>query len=186
MNNVEQETNFAAIEKYKSLISMISRTEDRLRLLDFAYIFLNVVVLLFSIMNVSHLVQKVNYILTYMDYALIYLILIVGMSINIYWVAFVMRIQLKLKLRYFQARSIERRLDSQNEKIFSDEDIFFDPDIRRIESSDGKEACKYPTTGLTRMDGLVGSLKPRHFSWLLPCMFITIYWLIFILLVTTI
>ncbi len=186
MNNVEKETNFATMEKYKALIMMISRTEDRLRLSEIAYLSLNIIVLLFTIMFVSNLVHKTNYALTYMDYALAFLNLIIGMSINIYWVAFAMRVQLKLKLRYFQARYAERKFDKPDENIFSGDHIYFDPDIRRLESPDGKETLTYPTEGLKKMDGAIGSLKERYFSWLLPFLFIVIYWVIFVLVVTTV
>lgn len=186
MNNVEQEkTGAITMERYKILINIITRTEDRLRLLDFAYVSLNIVILLFVITFISHLIRQINYILTYMDYALIYLIILTGISINVYWIAFVMRIQLKLKLRYFQARSVERKFNT-SENIFSDEDIFFDPAVRRLESADGKETLEFPTKGFTRMDGALGALKPRHFSWLLPSCFIAIYWVVFILLITTV
>lgn len=174
------------MERYKILIKIITRTEDRLRILDFAYISLNVFVLLFVITFISHLVRQINYILTYMDYALIYLIILTGISINVYWIAFVMRIQLKLKLRYFQARALERNFNTPGENMFSDENIFFDPAVRRLESSDGKEILEFPTKGFTRMDGALGDLKPRHFSWLLPLCFIAVYWVVFLLLITTV
>jgi hypothetical protein len=186
MNNVELESNFVTIEKYKTLIMMISRTEDRLRLSEIAYLSLNIIVLLFAIAFVSHLFHKAGSAPIYIDYALAFLNLIIGMSINIYWVAFAMRVQLKLKLRYFQARYIERKLGRPDENIFSGDHIFFDPDIRRLDSPDGHETLTFPTEGLKKMDGAVGSLKVRYFSWLLPCLFIVIYWVIFFLLVTTV
>ncbi|MBI5663689.1 MAG: hypothetical protein HZC49_01180 [Nitrospirae bacterium] len=186
MNNAEQETGCATAERYNALMSMISRMEDRLRTSELVCFSLNLFVLMFSILFVSGLVQKINYYLTYMDYALSFLVLIIGMSINVYWVTFAMRLQLKLKLRYFQARSFERKMDCIGEYIFSDENIFFDPGIRFLNSYDNKERVEYPTTGLMRMDGFIGNIKPRQLTWMLPCLFIVIYWTIFILLITTI
>ena len=55
-----------------------------------------------------------------------------------------------------------------------------------LESYDEKEVLTYPMKGLTRMDGFIGSLKPWHFSWALPFMFIVINWAIFVLIATTI
>ncbi len=186
MNKDEQETGAATTERYIALMSMITRTEDRLRISELVYFSLNIIVLLFTISFMSGLVHKINYYLTYMDYALVFLILTIGMSVNVYWVTFAMRLQLKMKLRYFQARSIERKMDCVGENIFSDENIFFDPDIHHLDSYDNKERLVYPSEGLTSMDGFIGKIKPRHFSWMLPCLFIAIYWTIFILLVTTI
>ena len=186
MNSTGQDTGFATVEKYTALMSMITRTEDRLRMSELVYFTLNIVVLLFAISFVSEVLHKINYYLTYVDYALVFLILTMGMSVNVYWVTFAMRLQLKLKLRYFQARSIERKMNSAGENILSDENIFFDPEIHHLDSYDNKERLVYPAQGFTSMDGFIGNIKPRHFSWMLPCLFIAIYWTIFILLVTTI
>lgn len=186
MNNLEQETIYTIMEKYRALITIISGTEERLRLSEVVFLTLNIIGLLFAIAFVSYLVHKVNYVFSYIDYALVFLNLLIGLSINVYWIVFAMRIQLKLKLRYFQARSIERRLQFPEVNIFSDEHIFFDPNIRRLESYDEKEVLTYPMKGLTRMDGFIGSLKPWHFSWVLPFMFIVINWTIFVLIATTI
>lgn len=186
MNNAELEAGLATAKRYKALMSMITRTEDRLRTSELVYFSLNIIILLFTISFVSGLVHKISYYLTYMDYALVFLILTIGMSVNVYWVTFAMRLQLKLKLRYFQARAIERKMNCIGETIFSDENIFFDPGIHHLDSYDNKETLAYPAEGLTSMDGFIGRIKPRHFSWMLPCLFIAIYWTIFILLVTTI
>ncbi|MCX5717954.1 MAG: hypothetical protein NTW44_06555 [Nitrospirae bacterium] len=186
MDKVEQRTDNETANKYMVLLSVISDMEDRLRWTEIFFLFLNIVVLLFTITFISSVIHKVNYILTYMDLALFFICIIIGMSINAYWTAFAMRVQLKLKLRYFQARFMERKLNCAGEYIYSDESIFFDPAIRRLESPDNKETLHYPTSGLTRMDGFIGAAKPRYFSWLLPCLFVTIYWLIFLLIITRI
>lgn len=186
MDNAEQKTDNGTVNKYIALLSEISGMEDRLRWSEIFFLFVDVVVLLFTIVFISSVIHKVNYILTYMDLALFFICIVLGMSINAYWVAFAMRVQLKLKLRYFQARFMERKLNCAGECIYSDESIFFDPDIRRLESPDNKETLQYPTSGLTRMDGFIGAAKPRYFSWLLPCLFITIYWIIFFLILTRI
>jgi hypothetical protein len=130
--------------------------------------------------------QKINYLLTYQDLALIFICITTGTSLGAYWITFAMRVQLRLKLRYFQARVLERKLNAVGEYIFSDENIFFEPDIRRLESFDEKETLLYPTRGLARMDGIIGAAKPRYFSWLMPIFFIFIYWLIFFLVLTSI
>ena len=72
--------------------------------------------------------------------------LIIGKSICTYWTASAMRLQLKLKLHYFQARFLERRMDQVGEYIFSDEHTFFEPAMGKIESPDKQETLYYPTS----------------------------------------
>lgn len=184
MNNIEQKADNATTEKYITLISIISRIEDRLRLAELVYLSLNIVVFLFTFSFISSMVHKSGYFLTYMDVAFVLFSLIIGLSINAYWIASAMRLQLKLKLHYFQARGMERKMNRAGENIFSDASIFFDPNIRQVESPDNKEKLLFPTSGITRMDGFIGSAKPRHFSWLMPCLFAVIYWIIFFLVLS--
>ena len=98
-----------------------------------------------------------------------------GLALNTYAIATSMRTQLKLKLRYFQARFLERKLNSTGEFIISDESSFFAPDIGKIESPDGKETLLYPKKGILRMDGFIGSAKPRVLSLVIPMIFFIIY-----------
>jgi hypothetical protein len=158
--------------------------EDRLRWSELVYLSLNIFVFLFTVIFIHIMLDKDNYYLTYIDIALIFSCIFVGMSINAYWTTSALRVQLKLKLRYFQARSMERKLDSVGEHIYTDESIFFNPDTRSIESYDKKESLLFPTSGFTRMDGFIGSAKPRFFTLLFPCIFISIYWLVFFLVLT--
>ena len=71
-------------------------------------------------------------------------------------------------------------MDSVGEYFFSDQDIFFDREIRKIESPDKKEIVRYPLKGLSRMDGFFGAAKPRYLSWIIPSIFFILYLLIFI------
>ncbi|MEW6715148.1 MAG: hypothetical protein AB1306_08685 [Nitrospirota bacterium] len=184
MDNNQEKTPGVSHDTYIALMNSITNMEDRLRWSELIYLLLNIVVLLFSVLFISSLIHKVDYYLTYIDLTLIFSCLMIGMSIDAHWVASVMRAQLKLKLRYFQARSMERMFNNAGEYIFSDESVFFNPDIRRLESPDNKESLQYPTSGLARMDGFIGSAKPRYFSWMLPCLFIAIYWFIFFVVLT--
>jgi len=179
MNNVEQKADSATTEKYIALISRISDIEDRLRWSELVYFSLNIIIFMFTATFISFLSYEKGVALTQMDFVLIFLCLTSGLSINTYWVTFATRTQLKLKLRYFQARYLERKMNSIGEYIFSDEHLFFEPTIRFLESPDKKESIKYPTKGLSRMDGFIGAAKPRYFSWLMPCLFTVIYMIIF-------
>jgi hypothetical protein len=186
MNTEEQKADRYTTKKYISLMSSISNMEDRLRWSELVYLSLNIVVFLFIVIFIHIILNKTGYFITYVDLALIFSCIFVGIAINAYWTTSSMRVQLKLKLRYFQARTMERKLDSIGEHIYTDESIFFNPDIRSIESHDKKEILKFPTSGFTRMDGFIGSAKPRFFTLLFPCFFIIIYWLIFVLILTKI
>lgn len=187
MNKGEDRTNVSTPEKYIALMELISGTENRLRWSELFCFAVDIVVLLFTmnlIVSLTH--SSSDYIFTYTDLSIVFVSIIVGMSINVYWVAYAMRLHLKLKLRYFQAREIERTMNIATENLFSDEHVFFDPNVHRIDSRDKKEVLLYPTEGLTRMDGLIGAAKPRYFSWFLPVFFFTMYWLLFFLVLTRI
>jgi hypothetical protein len=183
MDNNQEKTPGASHETYIALMNSITNMEDRLRWSDLIYLLLNIVVLLFSVLFISSLIHKADYYLTYIDLTLIFSCLMIGMSIDAHWVASAMRAQLKLKLRYFQARSMERMFNNAGGYIFSDESAFF-TNIRHLKSPDNKETLQYPTSGLARMDGFIGSAKPRYFSWMLPCLFIAVYWFIFFVVLT--
>ena len=183
MNNSGQKEDKNITAKYISLLSIISSIEARLGYSNLFYLFMNVLILLFVFTFTSYLLRSNGYVLIFLDLAFIFSCIIIGMAINVYWVAFAMRIQLKIKLHYFQARYMERKMNCEGESIYSDESIFFNPDMQMLESPDNKETLRYPTSGAARMDGFVGSLKPSHFSWLLPCLFIIIYWAIFFIVI---
>jgi len=178
-NHIELKTDNNSTKKYLALMSTITRMEDRLKWSELIYLSLDIVVFLFTIIFIYTIISRRNYFLTYIDLSLIFSCIIVGMSINAYWIASSMRAQLKLKLRYFQARSLERMINKVGEYLFTDESIFFDREVSHLESPDKKEILEYPSKGLTRMDGFIGSAKPRYFTILLPTLFVIIYWFIF-------
>jgi hypothetical protein len=71
-------------------------------------------------------------------------------------------------------------MNTSGEYFFSDEGLFFNPEIRKIESPDEEELLEYPVKGFKRMDGFVGAAKPRHLTWILPSVFFIFYVLTFI------
>ena len=181
MNMPESNSESVTLGKYLSLLQTITKVENRLTWSEFTYIFLNLFVLFFIIgLNVCMYSNPVLY-TSFLGVLSAMLCIVVGETLCIYWVISSMRMQLKLKLRYFQARALERKMDNPGEFIISEEYIFFDRDIKQIESFDTKETVHYPSTGAVRMDGFAGSAKPRHLSWLLPSLFFLIYCIFFIL-----
>ena len=157
----------------------VNEMEKRMTWSDLVYLSLNVAVL-FIFTLISRLADTAYSSLSAIQLLSTLFCLVTGMALCVYWTASAIRLQLKLKLRYFQARFLERKINRIGEYILSDENEFFSADLKPVESPDGKERLYYPTSGATRMDGFVGRLKPRHFSWLMPLLFFGMYWVIFV------
>ena len=155
------------VQKYLSLMNMITTIENRMVRSELVYLIVNVFIFFVSTTALS----------TAQFFGIPFLLfwLLIGMYVCVFWIASSLRLQLKLKLRYFQARYLERKMDSAGEYLFSDEGLFFNPEIRKIESPDEKEILEYPTKGIKRMDGFVGAAKPRHLTWILPSVFFIFY-----------
>ena len=163
MNEKGQQT----VQKYLLLMKMICIMENRLVGSEIAYLISNIFIFFGSTMSLNREGSSGNSLLMFW-FAL-------GMSVCVFWITSCMRVQLKLKLRYFQARYLERKMGSEGEFFFSDEDIFFDRKIRKIESPDKKEIVQYPTKGLSRMDGFIGAAKSRYLTLILPTVLFFFY-----------
>jgi hypothetical protein len=171
------ETNEKAqqtIQKYLLLMKMICIMENRLVRSEIVYLVINIFIFFSSTMFLNREGFFGNYFLLFW-FAL-------GMFVCVLWITSSMRLQLKLKLRYFQARYLERKMDSAGENFCSDEGIFFNPEIRKIESPDKKELLQYPVKGLSRMDGFIGAAKSRYLTLILPSIFFFFYLVTFICL----
>ncbi len=172
MEEADIKTGYESTKKYLAIISLIDGIENRLKWSEIVFILMNLCVI-FSIMifltaNTGQPWNPVFMLFLLFTHA-------IGISINAYWTASSTRAQLKLKLRYFQARYLERKLNCNGENIVSDESLFFNPSIRKVESPDGKETVFYPMEGFLRMDGFIGAAKPRVLSLLMPFLFFIIY-----------
>lgn len=164
------------VQKYLGLMNMISTVENRMVRTEMIYLIINIFVFFVSMLSLP----KVHF----FGYPSVLFWLIIGMFVCVFWISSTLRVQLKLKLRYFQARYLERKMDSAGENFFSDESIFFNPKIRKLESPDEKEVLEYPGKGFKRMDGLFGAAKPRHLTWILPSVFFVFYfiaWIFFLI-----
>jgi len=155
------------VQKYLGLMNMISSMESRMVRTEMVYLVVNIFVFFVSTLSIPK-AEFFGY-----SYALFWLI--IGMYLCVFWIASALRMQLKLKLRYFQARYLERKMETAGETFFSDEGIFFNPKIRKLESPDEKELLEYPVKGFKRMDGFIGAAKPRHLTWILPSVFFIFY-----------
>ncbi|MGD9347382.1 MAG: hypothetical protein PVH84_16060 [Candidatus Aminicenantes bacterium] len=160
------------VQKYLGLMNMISTIENRMTRSELTYLIVNVLVFLVS----TTVLRPARF----FGYPFSLFWLLIGMYLCTFWIATSLRLQLKLKLRYFQARYLERKMNTSGEYFFSDEGLFFNPEIRKIESPDEEELLEYPVKGFKRMDGFVGAAKPRHLTWILPSVFFIFYVLTFI------
>jgi hypothetical protein len=167
------------VHKYLFLMKMIHTMENRLVYSETMYLMINVFIFFTSILCLNLVKFSISSFF-YLSFHYLLFWLAIGMFLCVFWIASAMRLQLKLRLRYFQARYLERKMNGVGEYFFSDEAIFFNPKIRKIESPDKEEVLQYPTKGLSRMDGFLGAAKPRYLTWMLPSIFFLLYLFIFI------
>jgi hypothetical protein len=168
-----------SVQKYLLLMKIINIMENRLVRTETIYLVINLFIFFIAIICLN-LVKFFSSSYFYLSFHYLLYWLTIGMILCLFWTAVAMRLQLKLKLHYFQARYLERKMDVAGESFYSDEDIFFDHEIRKIESPDKKEVVLYPTEGLSQMDGFLGAAKPRYLTWIQPSIFFILYLLIFI------
>ena len=167
-------------KKYTTLLSVISGIENRLVWSELVYLALNLFIFIFTVNFVFSFIHKGLFSINSIGLAFVLYCLVVGMGTCAYWMASASRQHLRLKLHYFQARYLERKMNCEGECIYSDASVFFDPKVGCVESVDNKETIIYPMTGFSKMTGILGTAKPRYFSWIMPCMFFAIYSLVFI------
>lgn len=175
MEPIESKPDVAALEKYRIIISAIEGIENRMKWSELAYLFLNLIVFFTTLYFLSSVMKIVPHRIEPLFMLFIFFCHAIGVSLNAFWTASSMRMQLKLKLRYFQARYLERELNQPGASLFSDESFFFNPKIREVKSPDGKETVVYPTDGILRMDGFIGAAKPRVLSLMMPLFFFMVY-----------
>ncbi len=156
-----------AVQKYILLMKMICVMENRLVYSEIVFLVINIFIFFRSTMSLNR--QGL------FGSSLVLFWSALGMFTCIFWITSSMRLQLKLKLRYFEARYLERKMDAAGEDFCSDESIFFNPEIHRIESPDKKESLQYPVRGFSRMDGFIGAAKSRYLTWILPSIFFFFY-----------
>ena len=155
------------VQKYVLLMNMISVMENRLVYSQTVYLIINIFIFFSSTISVNRA--------GFLGYRYLLFWFAIGMFVCAFWIASAMRLELKLKLRYFQARYLERKMGSVGENFCSDENTFFDPKIWKIESPDKKELLQYPVKGFAWMDGFLGAAKPRYQTWMLPSIFFFLY-----------
>lgn len=175
MEDGDIKTSRESTKIYLAIISLIDGIENRLKWSELAFILMNLIVIFTTMSFLAAVLDDMRQPLNPIFMLFIFFSHTIGISINAFWTASSTRLQLKLKLRYFQARYLERKINRIGENLISDESLFFNPAIRKVESPDGKETAFYPTEGFLRMDGFIGGAKPRLLSLLMPFLFFIIY-----------
>ena len=169
----------STLEIYLRLIDTINEHQARLVWSELAFIALEVAIFFACVLQVIRLGDRPAQTIGTISSAAVLMSLVVGMAVGGYWVAYSMRLQLRLKLRYFQARHLERKLGGIGEDIFTG-DAHFNKDMTKLDSPDGAESIVYPRKGALRMDGLFGGAKPRVLSAMLPAAFFVLFLALFV------
>ena len=175
----EKQSRVGTLEIYLRLIDTINEHQSRLVWSELAFIALEVVIFCACVLQVLRLGDRPAQTVGTISSAAVLMSLVVGMAVSAYWVAYSMRLQLRLKLRYFQARHLERKLGGDGEDILTG-DALFNKDRTELESPDGVESIFYPRKGALRMDGVFGAAKPRVLSVLMPGVFFILFLTLFV------
>jgi hypothetical protein len=160
---------------YLAALSAIDQIQTRLQWSEIAYLVLNLFIFFPAVFFVTGVFNKDIRLIHYFDILFCLCAFTIGIILNTYWTISSIRLQLKLKLKYFHARNLERALNRAEISFISDEAHYFNPEIGKVESADGKETISYPNQGMLRMDGIIGSAKPRTLSLMIPLVFYIIY-----------
>jgi hypothetical protein len=155
------------VQKYLLLMTMIGNMENRLVRSEMVYLVISIFIFLSSTLFFNRKGLLCSSLVLYWS--------ALGMFVCIVWITSSLRLQLKLKLHYFQARYLERKMDAAGESFCSDESIFFNSQIRKIESPDKKETLEYPMKGVSRTDGFIGAAKSRYLTWIIAGIFFFFY-----------
>ena len=167
------------LDIYLRLIDTINEHQSRLVWSELVFIVLEAAIFFACIFQVLRLGDRPAQTVGTIGSATVLMSLVIGMAVSGYWVAYSMRLQLRLKLRYFQARHLERKLGGVGEDLFAG-DARFNKDVTELESPDGVETIVYPRKGALRMDGFFGGAKPRVLSALMPSMFFILFAALFV------
>ncbi len=165
--------------KYLALMSMVSEMERRLNRSELTFLFFNILIFGFVVVFLSPVKQHLASTMTSLDLMLVLFCLIVGMTVSTYWTSFASRLELNLKVKYFQLRYFERKMSREGENIFSGLRPFFSPGIGKLECPDQKEILSFPRGHIFSIDGKLGSIQPKHISLFVPFLFFIIYVFIF-------
>lgn len=165
--------------KYLALMSMVSEMERRLNFSELTFLFLNIVIFGLLVISIFPVKQQLAPTMSSLEIMLVLFCLIVGMTVSTYWTSYASRLELNLKVKYFQMRYFERKMNREGENVFSGLRPFFSPGIGKLECPDQKEILSFPRGHIFSIDGKLGSIQPKHISLFVPFLFFIIYVFIF-------
>ena len=99
--------------KYLALMSMVAGMERRLNWSELTFLFLNIVVFGFLVVSIFPFKQQLAPTMLSLDIMLVLFCLIVGMTVSTYWTSYASRLELNLKVKYFQLRYFERKMNRE-------------------------------------------------------------------------
>jgi hypothetical protein len=181
--NGEKDPRDNTLAIYLRLTDAINAKQAQLVWSEIVFIIIEIVVFFLSVFQIARLLEEGRTQgVGALSVAMVLMGLVIGMAVSCYWIAYAMRLQLRLKLRYFQARFLERKLGGIGEDIFSGNERF-NKDVTSLESPDGEETVSYPKEGAMGMDGIFGGAKPRRLSWYMPLIFFILFATLFVRIV---
>ena len=165
------------LEIYLRLFDAIHEDQSRLAWSEIVFIVLEVAIFLACIAQITRIGDRPAETVDTIGSAAILLSLAIGMVVGAYWIGYASRLQIRLKLRYFQARYLERKLGGVGEDVLSG-DARFNKDTTTLKSPDGEETLVFP-------HGTAESARRRLLSVVTPALFFAIFGALFIWILAT-
>lgn len=172
------------LEIYLRLFDAIHEHQSRLAWSEIVFIVLETVIFLAGVAQLTRIGDRPAETADTIATAAILTTLAIGMVVGAYWIGYASRLQLRLKLRYFQARYLERKLGGVGEDVLSG-DARFNKDVTELESPDGEEIIVYPHGASRRASGLLESTRRRLPSVVTPVLFFMIFSALFVWVLAT-
>jgi hypothetical protein len=162
------------LEIYLRLFDAIHEHQSRLAWSEIVFIVLEVGIFFACIAQVTRIGDRPVDTVGTIGVATVLMSLAIGMVVGTYWMGYVSRLQLRLKLRYFQARYLERKLGGVGEDVLTG-DSRFNKDSGALESPDGQETIVFPGGAASRTQGHLVSARRRLLSVVTPAVFFVIF-----------
>ena len=172
------------LEIYLRLFDAIHEHQSRLAWSEIVFIALETVIFLACIAQVTRIGDLPADTVDTIGIAAVLMSLAIGMVVGVYWMGNVSRLQQRLKLRYFQARYLERKLGGVGEDVLTG-DSRFNKDSTTLESPDGKETIVFPLGLSSQSQNPLASARRRLLSVVAPAVFFMIFAALFVWVLAT-
>jgi hypothetical protein len=160
----------AILEQYRIVTRMVRTTNQRIDLLGYIYLALDLVLVLAFGAVVDAWRRLPSEVFGIVDLRLLpAFIPVTGMILSVVWVALSMRLQMAQRLYFFQLRQLEREMGLDRVGPFSSAIAYWDGEP--VASRDGLETLKYPGNA----EGRLARISHRVWIWLLPLWFFGVF-----------